>query len=227
LSHPHTLVYTICHARGFMDIFRRRADDMQSYAELVVSLSTEHNFSHWINCGRIFQGWAAICRGEFALGMEALRAGVAGWRATGSRLWLPTFLALEAEAYAKAGRSDAALQVIDRALAVSKETGECWAKAEVLRIKAGLVMVTGHAATDEVETLLVTSLRLARFQQARSFELRAACDLARVYEGQKRPNKALSLLESIYGQFTEGFRTTDLQDAKAQMENLRLDVARL
>jgi predicted ATPase len=214
LSHPHTLVYTICHARGFMDIFRRRTDDMQYYAELVVSLCVEHGFSHWINCGRIFQGWAAICRGEIAPGIEALRAGVAGWRGTGSRLWLPAFLALEAEAYAKAGRSDAALQAIDQALAVSKETGECWSNVEVLRIKAGLLMATGHAAVDEVESLLVTSLGLARCQQARSFELRAACDLVRIYQGKDRPNKALPRLQSIYGQFTEGFQTTDLQDAK-------------
>ncbi len=227
LSHPHTLVYTICHARGFMDIFRRRTDDMQSYAELVVSLCIEHGFSHWINCGRIFQGWAAICRGEIAPGIEALRAGVAGWRGTGSRLWLPAFLALEAEAYAKAGRSDAALQAIDQALAVSKETGECWAKAEVLRIKAGLLMATGHAAAGEVEALLVASLGLARHQQAHSFELRAACDLARFSENRDRPNKALPLLQSIYSQFTEGFQTTDLQHAKSLLESLRLNVVRI
>ena len=218
LSHPHTLVYTICHARGFMDIFRRRVDDMQSYADLVISLCIEHSFSHWINCGRILKGWAAICRGEIAPGIEVLREGVAGWRRTGSRLWLPTFLALEAEAYAKAGQSDAALQAIDQALLVSKETGECLAKAEMLRIKAGLVLATGHGAANEVKTLLVTSVRLARCQQARSFELRAACDLARVCGGQYPHNKFLSELRSIYGKFTEGFRTPDLKDAKALIE---------
>jgi DNA-binding response OmpR family regulator/class 3 adenylate cyclase/predicted ATPase len=226
LSHPHTVVYTICHARGFMDIFRRRADDMQSYAELVVSLCNEHGFSHWINCGRIFQGWAAICRGEIGPGIEVLRAGVAGWRGTGSRLWLPAFLALEAEAYAKAGRNDNALQAIDQALAVLEETGECWAKAEALRMKAGLLMATGRAAVDEVETLLVTSLGLARRQQARSFALRTACDLARIRQGQDRRSEAMPLLQSIYGRFTEGFGTLDLQCAKALIENLRLDTVR-
>jgi DNA-binding response OmpR family regulator/class 3 adenylate cyclase len=82
LSHPHTLVYTICHARGWMKIFRRGADDLQSSADLVVSLCTEHGFSHWINCGRILQGWAAIRRGEIGEGIEMLRAGVAAWRGT-------------------------------------------------------------------------------------------------------------------------------------------------
>jgi DNA-binding response OmpR family regulator/class 3 adenylate cyclase/predicted ATPase len=124
LSHPHTLVYTICHARGLMEIFRRGADDLQFFADRVVSLCTEHGFSHWINYGRIFQGWAAICRGEIGEGIETLRAGVTGWRGTGARLWLPSFLTLEAEAYAKLGRSDAALQAVDHALSVSKETGE-------------------------------------------------------------------------------------------------------
>jgi len=222
-SHPHTLVYTICHARGFMDIFRRRADHMQSYADMVVSLCAEHGFSHWINFGRILQGWAAICRGEIAPGTEVLRAGVAGWRGTGSRLWLPAFLALEAVAYAKGGRGDAASQAIDQALAVSKETGESWAEVEVLRIKAGLLMASAHATAEEVETLLVASLGLARRQQARCFELRAACDLARIWQGQHRRNEALPLLQSIYGQFTEGFQTADLQDAKELIESLKLD----
>src|SRR5262249_60977977 len=60
LSHPHTLVYTICHARGFMDLFSRRSGDIRSYAGLVVSLCTENNFSHWINFGRILEAWAEI-----------------------------------------------------------------------------------------------------------------------------------------------------------------------
>src|SRR5262249_7359179 len=200
LSHPHTLVYTICHARGLMDRFRRRCEDTQSYAGLVVSLCTENGFSHWVNCGRIFEGWAEICRGEADRGIEILRAGVAAWQKGGARLWLPMFRTLEAEACAEAGRGDAALQAIEEALAISKDTGERWAAAEVLRVKARLLQALGRPDVEEIEAILVNSLQMARAQQARCWELRASCDLARVWQSQGQRWKALKLLQSVYDQ---------------------------
>jgi predicted ATPase len=214
VSHPHTQVYTICHARGMLDIFRRRPEETSSYASLVVSLCDEHGFPFWAAGGRILNGWATTCQGEAELGIELLRDGLAAWRKTGARLWLPTFLALEAEAHAKAGHGDTALQVIAEALLISEETGEQWAVAEVLRIKAGLLLTTGRP-TEEVEALLVNSLQIARRQQARSWELRTACDLARLWQHQGREAEALQLVQAIYDQFTEGFDTADLRDAKA------------
>jgi DNA-binding response OmpR family regulator/class 3 adenylate cyclase/predicted ATPase len=222
LLHPHTLVYAICHARMFIRLFQRRADDIQSCANLVVSLSVENGFSHWINCGHIFNGWAAICRGEIDRGIEVLQAGVAAWRGSGARLWLPTFLALEAEAYAAGGRSDEALQAIERALTVSKETGECWATPELLRRKAGLLLTTSRAPPDEIENLLVSGLALARRQGQRCFELRAAHELARLWQRRDRSNEALPLLRSVYDQAIEGFDGEDLKEAKALIDDLTL-----
>jgi DNA-binding response OmpR family regulator/class 3 adenylate cyclase/predicted ATPase len=220
VAHPHTLVYTICHARGVMSTFQRRADDLQSSADRVVALCAEHGLSHWMNCGRIFQGWAAVCGGELERGIDVLVAGIAAWRGTGARLWLPTFLTLEAEAHAKAGRSDAALQAVEQALAASKETGETWANAEILRIKARLLLDAGKAAADEIEALLLTSLEISGGQGARCFELRAACDLARMQHGQHKADNALSLLRPIYDQFTEGLNTPDLKEAGALIRKL-------
>jgi predicted ATPase len=220
LSHPHTLVYTICHARGFMDLFKRHYADIESYAGLIVSRCTENKFSHWVNCGRIFEGWAQICQGEVDHGIELLQAGVVGWEKGGARLWLPIFLTLKAEASFKAGRVDAALEAIDEALTISKDTGERWAIAEVLRVKAHLLQAIGQAKPGEIETILVNSLEIARAQQARSWELRTSYDLARLWQGQGRGTKALELLQSVYEQFTEGFDTADLRDAKALLENL-------
>ncbi len=214
LSHPFTLAYTICHARGMMDIFRRRPDDTQSYANTVISVCTEHDFPFWAAGGRILEGWAIACRGRADEGIETLDEGLAAWRKTGARLWLPIFLALKAEAYAKVSGSDTALDTIDEALAISDETGERWALAEVLRIKAALLQTTGRATADEIEHLLVKSLETARRQQALSWQLRTACDLVRLRQGQGRGDEALMLLQSIYGQFTEGFGTADLIHAK-------------
>src|SRR5215472_3375576 len=127
LSHPRTLVYTICHARAFMDLFNRRYEDTQSYADRIISICRENGFSHWINCGRIFEGLGKISRGDVDQGSELLRACVAGWQERGARLWLPIFLTLKAEAYAETGRGDAAFQAIEKALFISKDTGERWA----------------------------------------------------------------------------------------------------
>ena len=221
LSHPHTLVYTICHARGFMDLFRRRCEDTKSYAGLVVSICNENGFSHWVNCGMILDGWAAICAGQVDRGLEVLREGVVGWQKGGARLWLPMFLILETETYAKAGRHEAALQAIEQALAICEETGERWALAEVLRIKARLLS-TGHGKNcRKIEAILQDSLEIAQRQQARCWELRTSCDLARLWQRQGRNRKALKLLQSVYDQFTEGFDTADLRDAQALLRDLR------
>ena len=223
ISHPHTLVYTLCHARGMMDVFRRRTQDTRSCAEVVMSLCSEHGFPFWAAGGQILDGWAATRQGEKDAGIVALRGGLAAWRKTGARLWLPIFLALEAEVHAKAGRNDVALQAIEQALATSDETGETWAVAEVLRIKAGLLLAAGRARAEEIESVLIASLEVARHQKALCWELRTSCDLARLWQGQGRGKEALKLLRSIYNQFTEGLETADLQYAKALIEGLNAD----
>jgi class 3 adenylate cyclase/predicted ATPase len=221
LSHPFTLAYTICHARGMMDVFRRCPADTRSYVGTVISICSEHDFPFWGAGGQILDGWAVACQGNAGEGAEKLRVGLAAWRKTGARLWLPIFLALEAEAHAKAGRSDTALQIIEEAFAISDETGERWALAELLRIKAGLLQATGCTADDEIEATLVNSLEIARRQQALCWQLRTACDLVHVWQGQGRTEEALKLLQSIYEQFTEGFGTADLIHAKVLLEGLK------
>jgi predicted ATPase/class 3 adenylate cyclase len=223
LSHPFTLVYTICHARGMMDIFSRCPQDTPSYANTVISICTEHDFPFWAAGGRILDGWAMACQGEADEGIEKLDEGLAAWRKTGARLWLPIFLALKAEAHAKVGRSDTALNIIEEALAISDETGERWALAEVLRIKASLLQAAGRAAADEIEKLLLESLKTGQHQQALSWQLRTACDLSRLWQEQGRNDEALTLLQSIYNKFTEGFGTPDLIQAEALLKDLRAD----
>jgi predicted ATPase len=221
LSHPHTLVYTICHARGFMDLFRRRYQDIQSYAALVISICRENGFSHWMNCGKILDGWAAVCRGHVDTGMESLREGMAGWQKSGAGLWMPIFLTLEAEAYRKSGRDEAALQAVDRSLAICEESGERWAMAEVLGCKARLLLSARQANHAAIENVLLKSLEIARRQQARCWELRTSCDLSRLWQRRGQSKKALKLLQSVYNQFTEGFHTADLRDAQKLLRNLR------
>jgi predicted ATPase/DNA-binding response OmpR family regulator/class 3 adenylate cyclase len=219
LSHPHTQAFTICHARGMIDIFRRSSEDMGSYARSVVSLCRERGLSHWMACGRILEGWATVNEGEIDRGIELLRAGVAAWREAGARLWLPLFLMLEAQAYDKAGRNEAALGAIEQAIVISEETGERWCLSEILRIKAGLLSATGRAG-DQVEILFARSLEVARGQQARCWELHTACDLASLWQGNGRAHEAVQLLQPVYAQFTEGFDAADLRHAKRILDGL-------
>jgi class 3 adenylate cyclase/predicted ATPase len=223
ISHPHSLVYTLCHARGMMDVFRRQSDDTKSYAGVVTSLCSEHAFPFWAAGGQIFGGWATINQGEVDAGVDELIRGLAAWRKTGARLWLPIFLALEAEGHFKAGRNQAALHSIEQALAFSDETGERWAVAEILRVKAHLLLTTGRGRPDEVEKLLIESLEIARRQQALCWELRTSCDLGRLWQEQGRSKEAVKLLGTIYARFTEGLETTDLHYAKALIEVLNGD----
>jgi predicted ATPase len=205
-----------------MDLFWRRCEDTSSYAGLVISICKENRFLHWVNCGVVLDGWAAVNRGQLDRGMEVLQEGVVGWQKAGARLWMPMFLLLEAETYVKAGRDEAALGAIEQALATCEDTGERWAIAEVLRVKAQLLRSTGRSKNyREIETILLNSLEIARCQQARCWQLRTSCDLARVWQRQGRSKKALKLLQSVYDQFTEGFDSADLRDAQALLHDLR------
>jgi predicted ATPase len=135
-------------------------------------------------------------------------------------LWLPIFLALQAEGHFKAGRNQAALHSIEQALATSEETGERWAIAEILRVKANLLQTTGHGKAEEVEGALFESLEIARQQQAKSWELRAATSLAQLWRDQGKVQQARELLAPSYGWFTEGFDTRDLKEARALLDTL-------
>jgi predicted ATPase len=221
LAHPHTFVYTICHARGFMDLFRRRQDDMHAYAGWVVSICNENGFSHWSNCGTILKGWADVADGQVERGLEILRAGIAAWQHAGARLWLPVFHMLEAEAYARSGRTEAALQTIDQAIAHCEHGGERWAMAEVLRTKAKLLFLADGTRSREAEAILLNSVDIAQQQGARCWQLRASSDLSRLWQRQGCNKEALNVLQSIYAQFTEGLDTEDLLDARQLLMKLQ------
>ena len=116
------------------------------------------------------------------------------------------------------------LRAIEQALATCESTGERWAMAEVLRTKAR-ILLSARCKCREIEAILLNSLEIAQRQQARCWELRTSCDLARLWQRQGRNKKALKLLQSVYDQFTEGFDTADLLDAQELLRNLRRSLA--
>ena len=131
---------------------------------------------------------------------------------------LPWYLGVLAEAYRSANRIDAGLETIAEALAIAEKAG--YYEAELYRLQGELLR--RHAVSDlsQVEACFQQALTIARRQQAKSWELRAAMSLACLWQQQGKRTEARELLASIYGWFTEGFDTADLQEAKALLDQL-------
>jgi predicted ATPase len=152
--------------------------------------------------------------------MAQIQQGLAAWGATGAKVFRPYGLTLLAEVSAQVGQREAGLTLLAEALAVVNDRGEHRWEAELHRLKGELLLAraTGHDA--EAETCFRQALDVARRQQAKSWELRAAMSLSRLWQRQGKDTEARALLAPIFGWFTEGFDTVDLREASALLEAL-------
>jgi TOMM system kinase/cyclase fusion protein len=219
LSHPFSLAFALAFA-AWLHQLRREGQAVQEPAAAVIALSTDQGFLFWVAWGTILQGWALAEQGQSAEGMAQMCQGIAAWRATGAELQRPYYLALLAEAYGKAGQADEGLRVLAEALTAVHTTGERQHEAELYRLKGELLLQQDVPDEQEAESCFRQAVDVARQQQAKSFELRAAMSLSRLWQPQGKSAEARQLLEPIYGWFTEGFDTADLQEAKALLEEL-------
>ncbi len=185
-----------------------------------MTLSTEQRFPHWLAYGTILRSWALTTQGEGAEGIAQMRQGLVARRATGAELNRPYFLALLAEAYGKVGQPEEGLTVLIEALVIVNNTGVRDWEAELHRRKGELLLIQQGQKVGEAEECFRKALDIARRQQAKSLELRAAMSLSRLWQQQGKQEEAHQLLAEIYGWFTEGFDTADLKEAKALLEDL-------
>jgi predicted ATPase len=219
LSHPFSLAIALTFA-ALLHQLRREGQAVKEQAEALVTLSTEQGCALQVAQGMIFRGWALAEQGQSAEGIAQIRQGIAAWRVTGAELAVPYYLALLAEAYGQAGQAEAGLRVLAEALTVVRKTGDRHHEAEIYRLKGELLLQRATGNNDEAETCLHQALDIARHQQAKSLELRAATSLSRLWQHQGKRTEAHDLLAPLYGWFTEGFDTTDLQEAKALLDAL-------
>jgi class 3 adenylate cyclase/predicted ATPase len=223
VGHPFTLAY----AHGTAALahqLRRDTTRVREQAEAGILLSREQGFPHFLGFAQAMQGWVLSEEGQGEAGIELLRQGAAGWRSQGSELWRPYWLALLAEAHGKVGQVDEGLANLAEALRVVEQTQEAFYEAELYRLKGELMVhAHGHGLPSrvEAEACFHKAIEVARKQQARSLELRAVMSLVRLWQQQDKSQEAHQLLSEIYGWFTEGFDTKDLQEAKALLEELR------
>ena len=179
-------------------------------------LATEHGFGLWIALAKIILS-ELVEPGDIAAGIARAREGIAAWRATGAELFVPLYLTQLAQAYGKVGQADAGLAALDEALAIVERGGEHLWDAELSRTKGELMLMQG-APEAAAAACFHSALEVARRQGAKSYELRAAMSLSRLWQRQGKRAEARELLAPLYGWFTEGFDTADLQEAGALLE---------
>jgi predicted ATPase len=244
-SNPYGLPVALLFA-AILHQFRREEPLTLERAEAAITLSTEQGFPQLLALGTALRGWALPERQQGMTGIAQIHEGLAAWRATGAELLRPYVLGLLAEAYRKVGQANEGLILLDEALATLQETGERWWEAEIHRLKGELLLLlaaqNGNSRTTPTEVAMVaeqdtgapgrssllikaeTSLlegqKVARRQQAKSLELRAALSLSALWHRRGQDDAARGLLAETYGWFTEGFDTADLQAAKAQLDEL-------
>lgn len=206
---------------GLLYQVRREVDFAEEWADKNIAYATSQGFPYWRTLGSILKGWLLAQRGESQLGIRMYEDGLHGYRATGSRLGLSWFLGLKGELLAKVGRIDEGLDAIEEALSHVEETEERYYEAEAHRLKGELLLRRGGAgALGAAEASFQKSLEVARGQQAKAWELRAATSLARLLSSQGRSPEGLKVLRNVYDWFTEGFDTPDLKDARRLLDEL-------
>jgi class 3 adenylate cyclase/predicted ATPase len=217
LAHPPSLAGSLAIGARLLSLARNNAALDEGVTQLL-AVATEQGFPHWRAQGEIYRGWAKVQSGCVTEGMTLLRSGTAAYRSSGAELLVPHYFALLAAANEIAGQVEAGLTLLDDALQVVERTGERWFAAEVNRHKGQLLLRQGH--TDAAKKLYRQALSIAEEQGARLWELRVAMSLARLCRDQGRHAEARDLLAPIYSWFTEGFDTTDLQEAEALLNEL-------
>ncbi len=245
LSYPLSLAAARVYA-AISHQLRRERLLTQEWAEAGITLASEQGFPVWLGQGAILQGWALAKQGQIEEGITQIRQGLATDQAIEADIFHSYYLVLLAEAYGKAGQVEEGLAVLAEALTLVDKTGERFYEAELYRLKGTLTLqsktsleqVSGESQTrqdqsenpkaqslnpksqEEAEACFLKAIEIAQRQQAKSLELRATMSLSRLWQKQGKQKEAHQMLSEIYGWFTEGFETKDLQEAKALLKEL-------
>ena len=216
-AHPLTLASTLHWAALSAFLLRDRAG-LQGWVDEFVAVTAEHTLAHFAQWARIWRGRLAAEAGDGREGVALLQEALSAARATGTRYWSPFYTALLADAHKRAGDAKRALEVLGDALEQVERTDQRVYEAELHRLKGAVILSCVPSPTGEAEVCLQRALAVARRQKARWWELRAATDLAHLWQAQERPREARALLGPVYAWFTEGFDTPDLEEAKTLLD---------
>jgi predicted ATPase len=216
LAHPTSLATALYFAAHF-HMRRREGQSTYEQAEAVLALAREHGFAFRMAQATMLRGWALVEQGQGEAGIAQICQGQAALRVTGSP-GRGGYLDLLAEAYGSVGQIEKGLQVVAEALTTGDSSGA--GEGSLYQLKGELLLRCSSEHHVEAESCFRQALKVARRQGAKSLELRAAMSLSRLWQQQGKRAEAYNMLMPIYGWFTEGFDTPDLQEAKALLEEL-------
>ena len=186
----------------------------------LLTLADEKGTLYWKALGMMNKGWLLNTTRNAADAAEMITAGIGLWRATGATLFTPGHLSNLAKAYAELGQFEEAWRCIGEAMSAAETTKEKWCEAEIHRTAGEITLISPVPDASKAEVYFERAIAIAREQQAKSWELRAAMRMARLWRDQGKRQCAHDLLAPIYGWFTEGFDTLDLKEAKALLDHL-------
>jgi predicted ATPase len=181
-------------------------------------VADEKGASFWKAYGMVHQGWLFALTRNASDAVDMITSGITAYRSTAATLFVPLPLSYLARAYADLGNFDDAWRCIVEAMTAVETTKERWFEAEINRIAGEIALLLPEPDAAQAEAHFDRALSVARQQQAKSWELRAAMSLARLWRSQGKVQQARELLAPVYGWFTEGFDTRDLKEAKALLE---------
>ena len=218
-GHATTLMYALFHA--VVDhIHSGNYVAAHTQVDELIALADERGALFWKAFGTAVRGWIFTETGKASDAVRAITSGITSLRSTGAILYEPWHLWYLAMAYAELGQPDDARRCIDDAIDRVERSNEKWCEAEVHRIAGEIALKSPAPDTEKAQKYFERALTVARQQQAKSWELRAATSMARLWRDQGKRDQALDLLAPVYGWFTEGFDTLDLKEAKALLEEL-------
>jgi class 3 adenylate cyclase/predicted ATPase len=195
---------------------------VRELAESIIALSTERGFPQWLLFGKVFGALFQAEQGGGDTAIAQLHGAIAEYRATGNEIYVPGFFSLLATVLLKHGAADEGLGAVADALATAEATGTRLWDSDYYRLKGELLLARDPAAGQDAEIAFRQAIEIARGQSAKSWELRAAVSLGRLWQRQGKRQEAARLLAAIHGWFTEGFDTADLMEAKSLLDELSL-----
>jgi predicted ATPase len=188
----------------------------------LLALAHDKNARYWTAVGTVLKGNLFAVTGRTLDAIQEITSGLTAFRSTGATLYVPFWLSYLARAYADVGKIDDAWRCIADATTAIEMTKQRWCEAEVNRVAGEIKLMSPERDATKAQEYFERALAVARQQQAKSWELRAAMSVARLWRDQGKRNEARDLLTPVYNRFTEGFDTCDLQQAKALLGELAL-----
>ena len=237
-NHPFSEAVSL-HFKTVLHQYRGEAEEVNTSATQMLQICQEHGFSAWEAAATVLKGWSLAEQHCPEEGIVMIREGIDAWKETRGELLMPLFLALLGQAHQRAGQYNLALQTLDTALHVITRTGERTYAAELARQKGELCLMLAEetvgvglpnahdkentqSTVAQAESYFQEALAIARQQDAKSWELRAALSLSELWWTQNRGEDAYNLLQPIYAWFSEGLDTKDLIRAKNLLKELKV-----